>query len=84
MEEEKIDVKPKGGRKAPKPATKNPRKNNKMVSKTESAAEPMEMSTNSEIETGKFKHHAICLKFSSVINCYLQTFDLFPLQIILW
>ncbi|CAI9769727.1 unnamed protein product [Fraxinus pennsylvanica] len=50
-EEDELEIKPKGGRKAPKPAMKNPRKNNKKVSKTESVVEPMEISTNSEIET---------------------------------
>ncbi|KAL2461238.1 DNA topoisomerase 2 [Abeliophyllum distichum] len=49
-EEEAMKIKPKT-RKASKPATKNPRKNNKKISKTDSAAEPMEISTNSEIET---------------------------------
>ncbi|CAA3012625.1 DNA topoisomerase 2 [Olea europaea subsp. europaea] len=49
-EEDELEIKPKRGRKAPKPAMKNPRKNNKKVGKTESVVEPMEISTNSEIE----------------------------------
>ncbi|KAL2478354.1 DNA topoisomerase 2 [Forsythia ovata] len=49
-EEEAMEIKAKT-RRASKPATKNPRKNNKKISKTESASEPMEISTNSEIET---------------------------------